>query len=527
MPWTCKQCQAVVPLDDLSVCPACSASKAVWSMFGDRTRTFVVTSRQKLGVERGEVFPTERGSAPRHRFVSWRRSGRAGVLPAVEARALMDAGALPDAHDLFRVRITPPRSLQRWELGVAIKFAASRTRELAYDFEPRRDLLDESGSFSVHFLCVHGPGADSILFPRVQVLDVTEETALGHAPLLEVTGFRSKPVPVELGPEQRSPLVAARLPASFQLGGTFVKPPSNRTLRLVLDRMRDDPALRALVVGQAIDDPTDEARNRELARLRVEATIATLTGDLDHFLARFAMRPGTPGAWGVEELQWLLQSVFLRPGEPYYAGVVDGYDGRLTGEALAMLQVFHGLEVGFAADPATIRHLCRDYLATLGAARPQRDRFDVLAAGSALTLRDFGSGAPAVERYGHGHVDIFLYTPPLTPAAQGDPVDADYEAWCAASDETLQPPLALPMPLQVLDERYRPVAGFQLELFMHDPDEPAPVHAATLRTSKRGVALLESFPARFYVEFEHRGRARRVPFTLDPDHFGGLTIFLD
>lgn len=201
MPWECTapDCGTVVPTDTQS-CPTCGFEKTAWTLEVEKTRQIVLGRRKKLECRRGAVSATSASSPLAHLGVAWRKTDSASVTLKSVARELYRAGRLPAPADLLCVRMFPKASLKSWELELSLEFEQRAVEERALQFERSPEELGPEGYFAAWFLCVYGEGPVDFEFPHIHVLDVSEATPLGHAPLLGVRGLRqSKASEVQLG----------------------------------------------------------------------------------------------------------------------------------------------------------------------------------------------------------------------------------------------------------------------------------------------------------------------------------------
>lgn len=168
-----------------------------------------------LECRRGETLPTGAASPFFHEGVSWHVTDAASVLSKAEARTLRDDRLMPDAHDVLCVRMAPGER-PAWRLTLTIQFSSKPHESVELEFTRDPGKLGDEGHFAAHFVCVHGAeDVGGLRFPFLEVLDVSEETALGHAPLLEVTGLGSEPIPIRLGEQPVPPLVPPQLATHF------------------------------------------------------------------------------------------------------------------------------------------------------------------------------------------------------------------------------------------------------------------------------------------------------------------------
>lgn len=198
MPWTCPACGAEVTLDSVLVCPGCKRSKTSWTLAAERTRTLVIPTKKRLEGRRGRLLATAAASPAPHLATAWPLTTEASVLTKDEARALAAARLQPRPEDLLCVRLRPAKTARQWRLRLTTLFEARRAEELTLDYDPAPERLGPDEAFDAHFVCVHGPGdLAGLRFPGVHVLDVTDDTPLGHAPRLEVAA-QGKPTPIDL-----------------------------------------------------------------------------------------------------------------------------------------------------------------------------------------------------------------------------------------------------------------------------------------------------------------------------------------
>lgn len=192
MPWECKACATA--LADTEVCPTCGSAKTAWTM-GVGTRVMVVGGRRKVACARvmaGALAPFPDPTA------AWEATDEAPVCLAAEARRRMEAGSAPDVQDVLRV-ILEPGTARSWDLTLSVLYDGRATASRRLAFERAAETLDDEGRAFAYVLCVSGPGVDGLDFAGLHVLDVTEEDVeAGHAPQLEVSGLRARPVALRL-----------------------------------------------------------------------------------------------------------------------------------------------------------------------------------------------------------------------------------------------------------------------------------------------------------------------------------------
>lgn len=522
MPWECTTCRVALT-DDAARCPTCGESKSAWTVNVNRTRTLVITQRKKLECLRGRASPTLQGT-PAHVGIAWRPTERAAVLTKAAARALVAEGRLPDPRDLLCLRLHPEKQ-RRWDLKLTTNCEGRPAAEVTLEFEADPARLEEARCFDVLVLCVHGAddGPAVELPAPILTLDVTDDTPLGHAPTLDVSALRQKPVRVQLGPDPTSPLVAARLETPFRAGRSFPRPTALPVLRQALERLAADPTLHALVVGHAAAGDPDEEAGRALALRRAEAVRALLVGDVASLRARFPEAPG-PGDWSWEEVQWLLAAA-RGYDDPCYVGLVDDDPGPVTQRALGTFQLHRGLPVTYDLEDETLGRLLQEYLDLLGPDRPAPERVHVVGGGAWHAPRPYGPAAAGAEGLDGDRVDLFLGPGPLSPPPQAcvdgpGPCPA-YATWCDHALEELPAPERLPLPLRVVDLFGSPLAGHEVKLL----DAEGRTLAITT-TTRTGFAAAEAPTGAYALELSLAGRTERLGFFLDPDAVGGFVAVL-
>lgn len=204
MPWTCESCKTLVPTDDVVACPGCGRTKEAWSFVAARTRAMVVSTKKfdlMTGVD-ADPLPPGDGAwkdldvVPAEVARAMRRS---------EARDLAERGFMPPPDRLLVVLLVP-KGAKDLTVKVAVEFETREVEEveLPRTADPAPDVFD------VPLLLVAGAddGHELPSFQGVHVLDVTEDTELGHAPTLEVTALKRPP---------------RRVPIAFDGGTRFVE----------------------------------------------------------------------------------------------------------------------------------------------------------------------------------------------------------------------------------------------------------------------------------------------------------------
>lgn len=224
MPWQCSKCQTEVTEDDLT-CPKCETDKTSWTLIPDKTRTFTVSGR-KVTLMRGTQAETLAADDPNQEGAA--ALVKVDAIPAVPKAVAAEAAARghrPASRDLLRVRLHP-RKQTDWTVKLAVEFETDEVAEHEFPRQADPD-FDPADDVDVPFLFVFGEG-DEVVFEGIHVVDVGEETDLGHAPTLEVTALRKtlRAVPVEaIGDKFLSAQFfdrAGRAPAAnlaFKVGG--------------------------------------------------------------------------------------------------------------------------------------------------------------------------------------------------------------------------------------------------------------------------------------------------------------------
>src|SRR5262245_32034487 len=120
MPWACKQCGAMVLLDDIP-CPTCAKKKSSWTLHAEATRQVVVSKKKLLDCRRGRSLLTTPDSPRDHEGVAWPLTETAAVLPKAQVQALRAARRLPAPLDLWCVRVRPTK-LEDWAFTVDVLY---------------------------------------------------------------------------------------------------------------------------------------------------------------------------------------------------------------------------------------------------------------------------------------------------------------------------------------------------------------------------------------------------------------------
>src|SRR5690606_32867634 len=180
--------------DDL-VCPSCSAQKDSWTLVAEKTRSFQLSTTKFLVLRAGAAGPLPEGP------LDERALGLepAEVVPAVRrevVQRLVERGGRPSAASAFVVRLVPrakrPGPKGR-NVALTALHASREAAELAVGVE-WPDPLAADALLDVKLLAVFGAGdLPERPWPDVTLVDLGEETELGHAPELEVAALGKRP----------------------------------------------------------------------------------------------------------------------------------------------------------------------------------------------------------------------------------------------------------------------------------------------------------------------------------------------
>lgn len=192
MPWECPTCQTTQSDDE--TCVTCAAPKSSWTMAPNQTRAFVLAGK-KLELLRGVATTTWPAEAPQHE-AELIPATRAPVMSKAAAAQVIARGHWPPPRRLLRVRLFP-KSHPDLTVKLTVNFDTLEAAELELPFEGA-PTLREDGSVDVLVLLVRGAGAAPEL-AGVHVVDVSEESARGFAPSVEVAalGKPFKALPTE------------------------------------------------------------------------------------------------------------------------------------------------------------------------------------------------------------------------------------------------------------------------------------------------------------------------------------------
>lgn len=451
MAWTCgnPSCGALVAVDTLKVCPACEQEKQAWTLQADQTRTLTVgVPRARLFCLRGEAHPRADGGvgAP---GVAWRATQEVTTLPKALALGLASRGLLPDPHDLWQARMLPASADSTWALTLTIPRQARALEEQVLDFERRPDDLDEDGAFTACFLCVHGPeAADAIAFPGIHVLDVTDDTELGHAPRVEVKGFRRRqPISLALvaraadeppGPEAVRALLRG---LHFETDKAFLLPSAMRGIGQ-LKRVLAARARTALLVVGHTDTTGSPEHNRALSDERARSMLQFLRDDVDGWLALYGT-PTSSKPWGRREDQLMLSALPGGGAPPLYPGAPTGHDDAPTAAATRAFQRWSNAARGTTLDddgvlgPLTRRELIAAYMELDG----QTLAPDTVTATHGCG--EFHPEAPTADgeaSEANRRAELFLFPGAVDPAPQvrcPAPGCAEYARWRERATTTI------------------------------------------------------------------------------------------
>ncbi len=279
MPWDCKQCNTHIESDSEVACPQCGTRKGLWTLAGGRTRTFrVATKKVELLFGSGrEPRPTAQGW-PQEKLLAAER------VVAVEkgvARGWAAEGALPPTEQVLVVRCWSGDP--EVEVRLTVEYAAQEVKELPpFTWKAPR----QEGGKACHdarYLFVHGAGdAGDLRFEGVEVVDVTESGALGHAPRVGVAALGNKRRTV-LPLDRFQKGWAQRLQCQeleFNHDSHLLLPDGLSVLHLVLEHAKAHPDQRLVIAGHTDATGSDE-RNDALARDRCANILHMLEGDRD------------------------------------------------------------------------------------------------------------------------------------------------------------------------------------------------------------------------------------------------------
>jgi hypothetical protein len=362
--------------------------------------------------------------------------------------------------------------------------------------------------------------------PRLALVDVhPDEVGGGFRVVLppEVDAGRADPAAPE--PEGGAPttiVAGARLPTLYGRQRSFPRPSALPTLREVARRLADDPALVALVVGH--DDPDgDEWEDHALSVARADAVRALLSHDLPDLRRRFTA-PDPVLAWGFEEVQWMLSALDVG-GAPCYPGVVDGFAGPLTHQAIGWFQAAEGLPRTRLCDEPTLCRLLERYVALVPAVDPAR--LSVHGGASWHLPSALGSGeTPAdldAQDPRHRRVEVFLARERVEPAPAACARDEHaecpaYGAWLRAAGGDFAPPPEPRFTLSLVDPAGDPLCDLSLEVEELRGDET--VSAGAGRTDELGLLTLPLAPGLYRVQASDHGPHACVLVHVHPDEVG-------
>lgn len=279
MPWDCKQCNTHIASDSEVACPQCGTRKGLWTLAGGRTRTFRVTARKVellFGAGR-DPRPTAQGW-PAEKLLA---AERVVAVPKATARAWAGEGKLPPTEQVLVVRCWSGDP--QVEVRVSVEFAAQEVRELPPDAwkAPRQE--GGKACHDARYLFVYGDGAaDDLRFEGLEVVDVTEQGKLGHAPRVGVAALGAKKRTV-LPLDRFQKGWAQRLQCQeleFNHDSHLLLPDGLSVLHLVLLHAEANPTLRLVIAGHTDATGTD-ARNDALSRDRCRNILHMLEGDRD------------------------------------------------------------------------------------------------------------------------------------------------------------------------------------------------------------------------------------------------------
>lgn len=336
MPWTCESCKTLVPRDDVVACPGCARTKEAWSFVAARTRAMVVSAKKfdlMTGVDAAPLPPGDGA----WKDIDVVPAQVAWAMPRAEARALAERGFMPPPNRLLVVLLVP-KGAKDLTVKVAVEFETREVEELALP----RELSPSPDVFDVPLLLVAGAddGHELPAFQGVHVLDVTEDTELGHAPTLEVVALKRPPkrVPISLGVAPRLVHDASGEPVAH----VYVALGREQDGRVVVDERcvtREDGLL-----GVPADGPGWQTRPPEAEARRPEGQVVRLHWaygfETDEELAALPKRAWSEVTIGPE--------VRLRPSRPrgrLHVRVLAGDPPAPLADAPCRLNGPHDLEL--------------------------------------------------------------------------------------------------------------------------------------------------------------------------------------
>ena len=416
MPWDCSKCGAEGLSDSEGAC-ACGQAKSAWTVFSGQTRQLVVGSTKRLQVLVGAgASPLPQGPDPYAR-VEWRKARRLEVLSRSRLVALAEQGLLPAPEHVALARVFPGDKPSR-ELELSVIHARREARELRLEAAPE---LDPEGAYDQWLVfCACEPGEAPSL-EGLQVIEVGEEEAPGHAPQVTLSALGRRPKQLDLRLVQPAPALV--LPAAlFAFGSAFPRPAARALVQRAQEEARRQPERRLAVFGHT-DAVGSDLANKRLSDRRAAVVAALLRGDS-------AGLEGEADEWGLAEYQAILRGL---GGDP---GAIDGASGPLTKAALRWFQWEHrrdefGLGAGrpypeLAVDgilgPQTEAALRAAYVAEIagGEGLPPAAFWEPSTAGCGeFNLREEAAGESAENR--RVVVASFAAETPAFPCRAGDP----------------------------------------------------------------------------------------------------------
>lgn len=193
MPWQCEGCATEVP-DDTPECPSCQSPKTSWTMVAAHTRTFVVSGKQIVPMRGQGGEPTAAGAETEDLV----EAAEVYALTKSRARAIAAAGQRPPTRSVLTARLFP-RTDRDWTVGLEVAFDTQEVEERSFPRDAAAGFDGKGHVDALRLLFVYGAeDGQPIAFDGLEVIDVSEETALGHAPRVGLTAWKKPPREVEV-----------------------------------------------------------------------------------------------------------------------------------------------------------------------------------------------------------------------------------------------------------------------------------------------------------------------------------------
>lgn len=147
--------------------------------------------------------------------------------------------------------------------------------------------------------------------------------------------------------------------AHFPFDSSVVLPEVAEDLQELEGAVQAHPNALATIFGHADPSGKDEY-NKVLSGRRARALYALLTRNVDIWLDLY--HPVEGDSWGLASTQRMLATVVGPQGSPYYQGLVDGKNGKLTDAAVRAFQTDRHLGIDGDPGPLTRGELYRSYM---------------------------------------------------------------------------------------------------------------------------------------------------------------------